>query len=476
MTTRIIWKFLGALIALIVLSDTVIFLSLSRRLGTFFEDRLVQSTKDHAAIMKELLCDPILLKQHDSLTQDVLRFASLLNLRITVITPDGQVLVDSESDHDTMDNHAAREEVAQALATGTGESYRLSDTVGIRMKYLAVRLDKDDQIVAVVRFALPNAQIKEELHAIYLIVLAASLVAILIALPAAYAVSKGFTFHITDLRQAAECMAKGDFKTRVNIRRNDELGQLADSLNTMAAELEQRWQAQKQLAQTKTDFVANVSHELKTPLTLIKGYIETLQDKGMQDTEKARRFIAIINDHANRLDHLIDDLLRLSELESTRDAIETSPTDLQKMVDDVALGFGYALTQKDLTLTIQAEGTDFTASVNPDKMEQVFVNLIDNAVKYTPEKGQITIHLKALDDRIRLAFEDNGIGIGPDHVDHIFERFYRVDKARSRKLGGTGLGLGIAKHIVLAHRGTIQVQSQPGQGTTFTVTLPRRRE
>lgn len=475
MSTRIIWKFLVALVGLIVLSDAVIFLSLSSRLGTFFENKVVKSTENHAVLMGELLCDPIQSKQNDVLANHVERFATQLNLRITVIAPDGKVLADSQLDPDTMNNHATREEVLLALSNGLGESYRNSDTLGMRMKYVAVRLDKDNETVAVIRFAIPNAQIREELHTIYMIILAASLVAIVIALAFALVVSNSITFPITDLRLAAERMAKGDFQSRVRIRRRDEVGQLAESINTMAAELEKRWQAQKQLAQTKTDFVANVSHELKTPLTLIKGYIETLQDKAMHDEDMARRFIAIINDHTNRLGHLIDDLLSLSELESTKDTVELHPTDLRKMTDDVALGFGHALTKKAHTLNIQAQGTDFTACVNPDKLEQVFVNLIDNAVKYTPNQGRIFIRLEACKDHICIAFEDNGIGIAPEHVDRIFERFYRVDKARSKELGGTGLGLGIAKHIVLAHRGTIEVDSQPGQGTTFTVTLPRNR-
>lgn len=473
MNTRLIWKFLGALIALIVLSDAVIFVSLSSRLGKFFEDKVVTSMENNAVLMGELLCHPILQGQHEVLAAHVKRFAAQLNLRITVIAPGGEVLADSQSDATAMNNHATREEVLQSLSTGLGESYRDSDTLGMRMKYVAIRLDRDDQTVAVIRFAIPNRQIKEELHRIYLIILAASLVAIVIALAFAFIVSNSITFPITDLRQAAERMAQGDFQTRVRIQRKDEVGQLAESINTMAAELEQRWQAQRELAQTKTDFVANVSHELKTPLTLIKGYIETLQDKAIDDKETAQRFIAIINDHANRLGHLIDDLLSLSELESTRDAVDMRPTDLKKMVDDVALGFGYALTQKDLKLTIRAKGLNFTASVNRDKLEQVFVNLIDNAVKYTEKTGRIEIQLTDLGDQISIAVKDNGIGISSEHVDHIFERFYRVDKARSREMGGTGLGLGIAKHIILAHRGTITVQSQPGEGTVFTVTLPR---
>ena len=223
----------------------------------------------------------------------------------------------------------------------------------------------------------------------------------------------------------------------------------------------------------RTDFVANVSHELKTPLTLIKGYIETLEDKAINDTEKAGKFISIIKDHTNRLSNIIDDLLSLSELELSRDSIEISEFDLKSLIDDIALGFGHALAAKQQKLTIEPQGNNFKISADRDKIEQVFVNLIDNAVKYTNDGGRIEICLVQQDGEVVVTVEDDGLGIPKEDLDRVFERFYRVDKARSRQLGGTGLGLGIAKHIVLAHKGGIRIESEVNRGTKAFVTLPR---
>ena len=223
----------------------------------------------------------------------------------------------------------------------------------------------------------------------------------------------------------------------------------------------------------RTDFVANVSHELKTPLTLIKGYIETLEDKAINDTEKAGKFISIIKDHTNRLSNIIDDLLSLSELELSRDSIEISEFDLKSLIDDIALGFGHALAAKQQKLTIEPQGNNFKISADRDKIEQVFVNLIDNAVKYTNDGGRIEICLVQKKGEVVVTVEDDGFGIPREDLDRVFERFYRVDKARSRQLGGTGLGLGIAKHIVLAHKGQIRIESEVNRGTKVFVTLPK---
>jgi signal transduction histidine kinase len=223
----------------------------------------------------------------------------------------------------------------------------------------------------------------------------------------------------------------------------------------------------------RTDFVANVSHELKTPLTLIKGYIETLEDRAINDRDKARKFITIIREHTDRLGNIINDLLTLSELELSKRPIEKTEFDLKSLIDDVKLGFGHALAVKQQTLTVNSQGSDFTIKADRDKIEQIFVNLIDNAIKYTKENGQICISLLEQGELITATVEDNGIGIPKEHIDRVFERFYRVDKARSRELGGTGLGLGIAKHIVMAHNGQIHIESEINKGTKIFVTLPK---
>jgi signal transduction histidine kinase len=165
--------------------------------------------------------------------------------------------------------------------------------------------------------------------------------------------------------------------------------------------------------------------------------------------------------------------LSLSELELSRSSIEKTEFDLRHLIDEVAMGFGHALDAKQQTLNINPQGNDFRITADRDKIEQVFVNLIDNAVKYTESAGRINISLLEQQDAITVTVEDNGIGIAKEDLDRVFERFYRVDKARSRELGGTGLGLGIAKHIVLAHNGKINIESQINEGTKVLVTLPK---
>jgi signal transduction histidine kinase len=259
----------------------------------------------------------------------------------------------------------------------------------------------------------------------------------------------------------------------VRIKSRDELGELGKSLNAMADELQQKIQNLDQMNRIRTDFVANVSHELKTPLTLIKGYIETLEDKAMDGKEQSAKFVSIIREHSDRLGNIVDDLLSLSELESSKDCVHRTEFDLKKLIDDISLGFGHALAEKKQTLNVSSQGTDLRIKADHNEIEQLFVNLIDNGIKYTKESGRIELSLLEQAQAVCVTVQDNGIGIPKEHLERIFERFYRIDKARSRKLGGTGLGLSIAKHIVLAHNGTITIESELNKGTKVFVTLPK---
>jgi signal transduction histidine kinase len=341
------------------------------------------------------------------------------------------------------------------------------------MKYVAVRVSRDGKMLGFVRFALPQSQIRLQIRTIYRVVLFAAIAAVAIAFTAAYFLSRSITLPIRQMKETAEQIAKGDFTRRVRIRSRDELGDLADSLNTMADELQRKMEDLRQMDRVRTDFVANVSHELKTPLTLIKGYTETLQGEAMGDKVKAAKFVSIIKEHSDRLGNIVDDLLSLSELESSKGSIDCTQFELKELIDDISLGFGHALASKKLELTVNSQGDDFSINADRDKIEQVLVNLIDNAIKYTPRSGRIELSIVEHDREIRIAVRDNGIGIAKEHLDRIFERFYRADKARSRELGGTGLGLSIAKHIVLAHKGKIAVESELGKGTIVLVILPK---
>lgn len=473
MRNSIVWKFFGAFIFLTLIVAFILNFFVSLELRDRFEQKITEKLHGNAILASDILKGDLLEGRHSSIQQKTKTLANKLDLRITVINKEGKVLGDSEKEPSSMENHSNRPEVIEAIKNGAGQSTRFSNTLGYNMKYVAVRVDNDGEVLGVVRFALPLSAVQVEIRTIYKAVLFGAVAAILIAIAVAYFISRSITFPIREMKDAAQQIAKGDFSRKVRIKSKDELGELAKSLNTMADELQQKMENLKRMDRIRTDFVANVSHELKTPLTLIKGYIETLEDKAITDKEKMHRFISIAKKHVDRLENIINDLLRLSELELSRNCVEKTGCDLRGLIDEVALGFGHALAAKQQTLDINVQGNNFNIEADREKVEQVFVNLIDNAIKYTKEGGRIEVRLAEQDGSIIVTVEDNGIGIAKEHIDRVFERFYRVDKARSRELGGTGLGLGIAKHIVLAHNGQIRIESELGKGTKVFVTLPR---
>ena len=228
----------------------------------------------------------------------------------------------------------------------------------------------------------------------------------------------------------------------------------------------------RQTERLRRELTANVSHELRTPLTSIKGFAETLLDGAMADEVTCRRFLSIIDGETDRLVKLVDDLLDLSLLESKRLTLELKPVDVGVLVAHTVDKLRpLAATQR---LTLQQSGASgIVVSADADRLEQVLTNLVDNALKYTPEGGRVDVQVAAANGEVEVLVNDSGRGIGPEDLPHVFERFYRADRSRTRGSGGTGLGLAIAKHIVEAHGGRISVSSQPNEGTTFKVTLPR---
>jgi signal transduction histidine kinase len=473
MKNRIVWKFFGAFAVLTLIVVFVLNFFVALKLSDNFEQKISEELTSDAILVGDLLRTDLANGAHQIIQQQTTRLADKLGHRITVVDAQGKVLGDSERQPAEMENHGDRVEIVEALETGFGQSTRFSDTLNYSMKYVAVRVGPDDDILGIVRFALPLSRVQLEIRTIYRVVLWGAAAAVAIALTVAYFVSRSITLPIRQMKETAEQIAKGNFTPRVRIRSRDELGELANSLNTMADELQQKMEDLRQMDRVRTDFVANVSHELKTPLTLIKGYTETLQGEVLGDKVKAAKFVSIIREHSDRLGHIVDDLLSLSELESSKDYIDRNQFDLKKLIDDISLGFGHALASKKLELTVSSQGDDLSIRADRNKIEQVLVNLIDNAIKYTGESGQIELSAVERDGEIHIAVRDDGIGIAKEHLDRIFERFYRTDQARSRELGGTGLGLSIAKHIVLAHKGKITIESELGKGTTVFVTLPK---
>jgi two-component system phosphate regulon sensor histidine kinase PhoR len=229
----------------------------------------------------------------------------------------------------------------------------------------------------------------------------------------------------------------------------------------------------RQLETIRRDFVANVSHELKTPVTSIQGFVEALVEGEIEDPTQVERYLGIIARHTSRLNGIIDDLLTLSRLEEAGEqrALNFALGPIKPVLEEAIDLSGVKADQKRITIDLACDD-DLEARINPPLLEQAVMNLIDNSIKYSPEGSHIHVAMRRHDAEVSLAVMDEGCGISSEHLPRIFERFYVVDKSRSRKLGGTGLGLAIVKHIAQAHGGHVTVESTPGKGSTFTICLP----
>jgi two-component system phosphate regulon sensor histidine kinase PhoR len=517
------------------------------------------------------------------------RIASETGLRVTLILRDGVVTADSEHDPATMDNHRYRPEVDRALAEGTGQSVRYSETLDVSMAYAARTMYQADDPVAVVRLALPLRVAAAELRHLIQIIGVASAICLVSTLLIFMLISRRLSGAVRGVARGAARFAAGDLEHRIARPSSDELATVAESLNRMAAELSariERLQAQqneeqaildsmssgvlaldsdqrllrtnraaerllrldgaaargrllqevarepgldsfvaralsgaaqrhefrighdrprtvqaaaeplrdaqgrtvgllvilddvtelRRLETIRSDFAANVSHELRTPITSIKGYLETVLESDRALGRETRRHLEVVGRNAERLGAIIEDLLTLARLEEPQraQALERSDTSVQQIVDSALEEFRTPARDRNITLRARVE-PGLRLRVNAPLLGRALANLLSNAVKFAPPGTAVIVGGRRRDaDEVELAVTDEGPGIAAQHLPRLFERFYRVDRGRSRELGGTGLGLAIVKHIARVHGGRAEVESTPGKGSTFRIVLPSR--
>ena len=418
--------------------STVIFYEL-------FKSEVVDELKTYADVIKETQSyDQILQGEYDPDVDD---------LRITMIKKDGKVFYDSFADTKKMANHANRQEVRQALKHGNGKAIRTSDTLDKNTFYYAVRLD-DGNILRV-------AKESRSIWSVFIKVTPAILILIFVIL----AISKMLSDVLTkSLLLPIEQMSE-------NLDHLEDITtykELMPFINT----IQEQHKNILMNAKMRQEFTANVSHELKTPLTAISGYSELIQN-GMTNEEETIRFAGQIHKSAKRLLTLINDTIRLSQLDTSEQKVIYEAIDLYKIAEDCVNMLKFSAENHGITISIH--GTNAYLEGNKEMLEEVVYNLCDNAIRYNNEGGKVDVTVKPVKGKIYLCVEDNGIGISKEHQERIFERFYRVDKSRSKSTGGTGLGLAIVKHIIQQHGAHMELTSEKGKGTKIEIEFSKSR-
>ena len=512
------------------------------------------------------------------------KLGSQIGARVTIITRDGTVLGDSHEDPSTMENHATRPEVRDALASGLGESTRYSTTLGEKMMYVAVPIIDNDKVLGIARVALPLTQVQGSVNRVIIsIVVAMAITAVLVIL-AAWLIARMTTRPIRELTRASQKMASGEFGHRISVGTKDESGQLAHAFNEMSANLKRSVETisedrarltsildnmadgviltdiegnivltnkaaqrlfgirgenakakplievvrehelndilkscletgREQIAQfdsgtsnkflraiailidrerqggalvlvqdltelkglqtMRRELVGNISHEFRTPLAGIKAMVETLQGGAIDDQTVASDFLGRIEAEVDRLAQLVAELTELSRIETGRVELELEPVNLNLLVEEVITQLKPQAERQGLSLKNELAADLPLVQANKERIRQVIVNLMHNAIKFNCPGGSVSAATKRLEDTVVMEVSDTGTGIANDDLPRIFERFYKADRSRSGH--GSGMGLAIAKHVVEAHGGQIWAESEEGKGSTFSFSLPITR-
>ncbi|MBE0534287.1 MAG: PAS domain-containing protein [Phycisphaerae bacterium] len=590
MKRRLLWQIYPVFMVMTLIGLLAFSWNVSVLLREFYKVQKTAQLERMARVATHYFEDIVGTEQFDKMQSVCTELGRTTQLRYTLIDLEGKVLADSDENPRQMENHLMRPEVQAVLDGRIGSDIRPSKTVKQELLYVGLPLTRDGKTAAVLRIAVPLIELRNTTQTINREIIRYGVIIAIVLAALSLALSWKISRPLEILRLGALRFAQGDLNHRLHVPASREIGALAESMNQMAAQMDERIRtivaqrnqqqamlgsmvegvlavntagsvlsanraaaqmlqiAQEQcvgrtieevirntelqqfvrrildntepaeyritlhenimperhiqahgtpllgdsgskigalvvlnditsvrrLEEVRRDFVANVSHELKTPVTSIKGFIETLLDGAMEDPGDRRRFLEIIARQANRLDSIIDDLLTLSRIEqqSRQEQMTLESAQILPILQAAAELCQGAAAEKNIRIEVDCP-KNLQSCVNASLLEQAVVNLVDNAVKYSDTNAAVRVEALFAEGELLIHVRDRGCGIAKEHLPRLFERFYRVDKARSRKLGGTGLGLSIVKHIVQSHKGRISVESRPGEGSVFTLHLPR---
>jgi two-component system phosphate regulon sensor histidine kinase PhoR len=577
---KIQWRIAVPFILLIVMSIGILGLYLTNFARNSQLDNLRSLLENEARITAEAGL-PAFLGQGVDLDALAKKLGEEIDARITIIALDGTVLGDSHEDPSTMENHATRPEVIEALASGLGESTRYSTTLGEEMMYVAVPITDGGQVFGVARVALSLVAVQNSVNQVILIVSLAMVTTTVLAIVAVVIIARMTTRPIREVTEASRRMASGKLGQRIPIHSRDETGQLAQAFNEMSLKLNELMEeistekgrlaailaniadaivmadtegkivlanpASERLFsarvpgvlakpvievvrdheideilkkclrthQTQTvqfesaiskrflraiaspivigdstgalllfqdltelrslqtmrrELIGNISHELRTPIAGIKAMVETLKEGAIDDKQVATDFLTRIDGEVDRLTQMVSELTELSRIETGKAELRMVLTDLNLLIEEVVAQMNPLAERQQVTITTDLTSNLPTIEADNDRIRQTLINLVHNAIKFNRPGGKVMVSTRADTESVVTSISDTGIGISREDLPHVFERFYKADKARAK--AGSGLGLAIAKHTIQAHSGNIWVESEEGKGSTFSFSLP----
>ncbi|WP_066635488.1 ATP-binding protein [Desulfolucanica intricata] len=365
-----------------------------------------------------------------------------------------------------------QEDLEQLMAGNTVVHRGYHPAFEKELLWVAIPVQKGNLTTAAIFIHAPIQPISERMEELRTATLHILAGVFLLAIILSFFLSRRLSRPLLYMNQVAQSMVRGDYSRKVPVKSKDEIGLLARSLNRLSEELEEKITALEQLDQTRRDFVANVSHELRTPLTIMQGYTEAVLDGFAGNEEEQQKYLNNILEEILRLRRLVDDVLNLRSLETGQISLKKQRIDVKQIVKKVAVIFEPFFKERKIRFILDWQEQVPHAYGDFDRLEQVLVNLIDNALRYTPQGGEIKVKASYSANFIKVSVSDSGPGIPSDELPLIWERFHKVDKARSRAGEGSGLGLAISKSIIQAHKGEISAFSEIGGGTTLEFTLP----
>ncbi|MBN2411027.1 HAMP domain-containing protein [candidate division KSB1 bacterium] len=419
------------------------------------------------------------------LSQNLLfNFVQQTQMRISLIDSLGIVIFDSNVSRDSLrflENHYTRPEIQMSLTKKIGYDKRNSASIHKPMFYTAKVFDRKSatgnpllEKIYFIRLAIPLKKVKDVQKAVFWKIFSGGALALVLVAFISYFFANRLTFPIHKLSVVAESIKKGNLEAHFEHNKEDELGELADLLNQMLDKLRDDLVQLHKLEKMRTQFLGNVSHELRTPIFAVQGYLETLIQMKKVEPKKQKKFIKKAYRQTARLNSLLTDLIDISRIESGEMKMIFRNFNLSKWLNKIIDDMKETARENNVILAFVNKNDKNTFVIgDKNRLKQVILNLVNNAIKYNIPEGRVNVGYEQNGDQITIFVSDTGRGISKEHINRIFERFYRVDKERSRDVGGTGLGLAIVKHIVEAHDSRIFVKSEVNEGTTFSFSLNR---